>query len=152
MLFHHLNTGHYGLSCEAAEDVELVLFLLASADKVVHQQFYRVNNLLSMCYQQQLPFCQVTQFTGIQAILDSVASTRRVNVIDLGTRSGLHRIILMQTLAVQQECLLELLKITAVITSSKERIEETGKRLSSFAESVNLPYQTWNISRKKSLA
>lgn len=35
---------------------------------------------------------------------------------------------------------LEILKITAVGTRSKETIEETGRRLLKFAESMSLPF------------
>ncbi|CAI9785129.1 unnamed protein product [Fraxinus pennsylvanica] len=89
--------------------------------------------------EQKLPLSQISQFTGMQAILDSVASARKVHVIDFGIRSGSHLIILMQGLASRKDHPVELLKITAV-GKSKNRLEKTGKWLSSFAESLNLPF------------
>ncbi|XP_071940130.1 GRAS family protein RAM1-like [Coffea arabica] len=75
--------------------------------------------------QQELPFCQVTQFTAIQAIVDNLAAAKRVHIVDLGIKSGSHWPIIMQAHAGRQECQLELLKITAV-GPHKERIEEIG--------------------------
>ncbi|KAL2519613.1 DELLA protein RGL3 [Abeliophyllum distichum] len=89
--------------------------------------------------EQKLPLTQISQFTGMQAILDSVALARKIHLVDFRIRSGSHWIILMQDLASRKDCPVELLKITAVGTS-KNRLERTGKMLSSFAESLNLPF------------
>lgn len=88
---------------------------------------------------QELPFSRVTQFAGVQAILDAVASAERIHLIDLRIKYGSHWTIIMQALADRHKCPVELLKITAVGTS-KKRLEETGKWLSSFAENMNLPF------------
>ncbi|KAH0725524.1 hypothetical protein KY284_001389 [Solanum tuberosum] len=91
------------------------------------------------CY-HALPFYQVTQFACIQAILDNVKSEKRLHLIDFGIRSGSHWTILMQALANRGDCPLELLKITAIGTS-KQVVDETGKRLSSFAaENMKFPF------------
>ncbi|GMP76358.1 hypothetical protein CsSME_00033073 [Camellia sinensis var. sinensis] len=76
-----------------------------------------------LAWQQELPFVQVAEFTGIQAILDSVASAKRVHFIHFGIRSGINDTLLMQALAVRHECPLELLKITAVATTSEQALE-----------------------------
>lgn len=89
---------------------------------------------------QQLPFGQVWQFTGIQSIIENVALESKVHLIDIEIRSGVQWTVLMQALAERQECPIELLKITAVGSTSKEKIEEAGKRLVSVAESLNLPF------------
>ncbi|KAL3505876.1 hypothetical protein ACH5RR_031258 [Cinchona calisaya] len=89
--------------------------------------------------QDKLPFCRTTQFTAVQAILDNVTTAKRVHLIDLGIKSGSHWPILMQALADRHECPLEFLKITAVGVSI-EMIQEIGKKLSSFAESLNIPF------------
>ncbi|XP_062145115.1 DELLA protein RGL1-like [Alnus glutinosa] len=89
---------------------------------------------------QQLPFSQILQFTGIQAIVENVALERKVHLIDMGIRSGVQWALLMQALAErQQDCRhpIELLKITAVGSTA---IEETGKRLTAVAESLDLPF------------
>ncbi|XP_019174204.1 PREDICTED: scarecrow-like protein 23 [Ipomoea nil] len=86
-----------------------------------------------------LPFSQVTNFTGVHAILDNIASARKVHLVDFEIGSGSHWTIIMQDLANRSEPPIESLKITAVGTS-KRRIERTGKWLSSFAETMNLPF------------
>ncbi|XP_062143903.1 DELLA protein RGL1-like [Alnus glutinosa] len=88
---------------------------------------------------KQLPFTQILLFAGIQAILENIAFERKIHLIDLGIRCGVHWTILMQALAERTpDCPIELLKITAVGSSTD--IEETGKRLASVAESLNLPF------------
>ncbi|KAL3505875.1 hypothetical protein ACH5RR_031257 [Cinchona calisaya] len=89
--------------------------------------------------QNEIPFSQVTKFTSIQAIMDNVASAKRVHFVDLGIKSGSHWPILMQALAGRHECPLELLRISAV-GLSKETIDKTGKTLSSFADAMNIPF------------
>lgn len=90
--------------------------------------------------EQKLPAAQLTQFTAIQAILDSVGSSAKtIHVIDFSIKTGMHWSIMMQGLASQSHGPPRLLKITAQGTS-KDRLEETGKRLSSFAESMKLPF------------
>ncbi|PRQ56344.1 putative transcription factor GRAS family [Rosa chinensis] len=90
----------------------------------------------------KLPFYQVTQFAGIQAIVESVASAKRVHFIDLEIRSGGHCIVLMQALASRCEQPIEMLKVTAVGsgTASRQKLEDTGKRLAQFAEALHLPF------------
>ncbi|KAL0393314.1 UNVERIFIED_CONTAM: DELLA protein RGL2 [Sesamum radiatum] len=93
-----------------------------------------------LALEQKLPSPQITQFTAIQAVLDGVGTARKIHLVDFGIKTGVHwSIIMMQGLANQENCQLELLKITAVGTS-KVRLDETGRRLSSFAESMNLPF------------
>ncbi|KAK9179201.1 hypothetical protein WN943_028400 [Citrus x changshan-huyou] len=94
---------------------------------------------LVACYKES-SFYQATLFAGTQAIIERVASAKRIHLIDLAIRSGSHCMVLMQALATRQECPVELLKITAVGSSSKQRMEETGKRLAYFAETWNLPF------------
>lgn len=98
------------------------------------------NVLFLKCY-QAIPFPQVLQFAGIQTILENIGSETKVHVIDLEIRSGVQWTVLMQALAGREECSTELLKITAVgIKACKHKTEETGKRLASVAESLNLPF------------
>lgn len=90
----------------------------------------------------ELPFYQVTQFAGIQAIVESVASAKRIHFIDLEIRSGGHCTVLMQALASRYEQPIEMLKVTAVGsgTASRQKLEDTGKRLAQFAEALDLPF------------
>ncbi|KAF5185742.1 Della protein gai1 [Thalictrum thalictroides] len=88
---------------------------------------------------QKLPFCQVLQFPGVQAIVEGVALARKVHLVDLGLQTGIAWTILMQALAARHECPVELFKLTAVGTDDHET-EETGRRLANFAESMGLPF------------
>lgn len=89
---------------------------------------------------QRMPFFQIAQLTGIQAIVESAADAKRLHVIDLKIDSGVQWIALMQALTARNDCPTELLKITAFGTTSMSKIQETGKRLAQFAETVNLPF------------
>ncbi|KAI3860726.1 hypothetical protein MKX03_014762 [Papaver bracteatum] len=105
----------------------------------VDRAMMTLNPALLACH-QTLPFGKVLQFAGIQAIVDNVASARKVHLIDFGVRIGMQGTVLMQALASRHQCPIELLKITAVGTL-RQPIEETSKRLESFAESMNFPFE-----------
>ncbi|KAF5462414.1 hypothetical protein F2P56_018420 [Juglans regia] len=98
-----------------------------------------------LAFYKQLPFVQITLFAGIQAISESVALERKVHLIDIGIRYGVQWTLLMQALADRKDFPVELLKITAVGSTGNERIEETGKRLESVAQSMNLPFSFKSI-------
>lgn len=93
-----------------------------------------------LAFHQQLPFSQVVQFAGIQAIIEHVADARKIHVIDFEIRDGVHWTTLMQALELRSEYPLELLKITALGTNAKHLVENTGKRLLSFAQTMNIPF------------
>ncbi|KAL0367797.1 UNVERIFIED_CONTAM: GRAS family protein RAM1 [Sesamum radiatum] len=86
------------------------------------------------------PLSQITQFSAMQAVIDHVEEATKIHVIDLEIRSGVQSTILMQALAGRQERPVEHLRITAVGTKKKATIEQTGKRLMAFAESLNLKF------------
>ncbi|CAI9776775.1 unnamed protein product [Fraxinus pennsylvanica] len=93
-----------------------------------------------IAFHSEMPVSQITKLAGIQALVEHVAEAKKVHVIDLEIRNGIHCIILMQALLTRFENPIEHLKITAVGTKSKEKLEETGRRLTSFAQSLNLPF------------
>ncbi|KAI3706875.1 hypothetical protein L6452_24909 [Arctium lappa] len=95
---------------------------------------------------QKLPFYQVGQFSGVQALVDGVSGAKKVHVIDLSIKNGVQHTILMQALSSQADCPIEHLKVTAIGTNYnfKQNIEQTGERLKSFAESLNLSF-TFNV-------
>lgn len=94
----------------------------------------------NISFHKEVPFSQASQYTGMQAIAENVLEAKRVHIIDLVIMNGSHCIVLMQALAARFECPLEHLKITAVGTKSKQKIEDTGKRLMTFAQSMRLPF------------
>lgn len=89
---------------------------------------------------KELPLSQITKFAGIQAIVEHVGVSRKIHIIDFEIGKGIHSIILMQALVARQKNPLEHLRITAVGTNSRPTIEETGRHLSSFAQSLNLHF------------
>ncbi|GMI98888.1 hypothetical protein HRI_003558100 [Hibiscus trionum] len=91
------------------------------------------------CY-QYVPFFVVTQFAGIQTIIENVESASKIHIIDLQLRSGIQWTGLMQALAERESCSVKLLKITAVGLAGDEKIAESGTRLESVAASFNLPF------------
>ncbi|KAK8585878.1 hypothetical protein V6N13_050848 [Hibiscus sabdariffa] len=106
----------------------------------IDEAMMTMNPTVLACY-QEFPFAKVTQFAGIQAIVENVAEAKKIHIIDLAIRHGVHWTILMQALASRQhECRLELLKISAVSTGAKALVEGTGERLSSFAQSLGIPF------------
>ena len=95
-------------------------------------------NFAFICH-KKIPFNQVMQFAGVQAMAEHVASKTKIHLIDLDVGHGLMSTVLMQALAERHERPVELLKITAIGHGGKRELEEVGKRLVSFAESLNLP-------------
>ncbi|KAL2598787.1 hypothetical protein AAZV13_10G011700 [Glycine max] len=96
-------------------------------------------NMAVACH-QKIPFNQMMQFSGVQAIVENVASKTKIHLINLDIGCGVQCMALMQALAERQEEQVEILKITAIGLQGKTEPEKTGKRLVSFAESLNLPF------------
>lgn len=93
-------------------------------------------------YFKQFPVSQISNLVGSQTILRYLHKARRVHVVDLEIRSGVHWVQFMQDVAARRDHHpIRHLRITAVGEASKESIlEETGRQLASFAESVNLKF------------
>ncbi|XP_027090560.1 DELLA protein GAI1-like [Coffea eugenioides] len=115
---------------------ELVGKLRKPLDEMLAQVYMQPAMMTS---QQETPFTLFTEFTATESILNAVVSAKRVHLIDFQINNGAHWTLIMQALAVRDECPFEHLKISAVGTS-KKIMEETGKWLSSFAETLNLPF------------
>ncbi|XP_020086569.1 DELLA protein RGL1-like isoform X1 [Ananas comosus] len=86
---------------------------------------------------RSLPLEQIMQFTSVQTILDNLGSAKKIHLIDLSIKHGLQWTILMQALSNSSS--VDYVKISAVGTSEEE-ITSTGKRLTSFAEILKLPF------------
>lgn len=199
MLNHSFQCSFLDLTKEEVRDVELVEFLLASAEKIVYKQFERASKLLNQCYglssnsgnpvqrlvyyfsealrekidretgrfaskgfgknqpfdmdeatrslnptnlalYKDLPFCKLAQFCGVQTIVENVSEAKKIHIIDIQIKTGMQWTVLMQALTSRNDCPLKLLKISALGTTSKQLIESTGKRLMSFAQTLNLPF------------
>ncbi|KAL5976282.1 hypothetical protein ACLOJK_020612 [Asimina triloba] len=92
-----------------------------------------------LAFHKQVPISQVIQFLGVQPIVDSVVSAKRIHLIDLGLRLGAQWSIVMKALEGRSSCSVELLKLSAVGTS-EEKIKKVGQQLVSFAENLKLPF------------
>ncbi|XP_038720047.1 DELLA protein RGL1-like [Tripterygium wilfordii] len=151
-----------GLSSGEIEDIQLADMLLASAETLREKSdreskgsgkkiLFDAHELLmtptsaAVAYFKNVPFGQVEQFAGIQAIVEKVARAKRVHIIDLGIKCGVQWTILMQALASRNECPLESLKITAVGAGSRQ-MEGARKWLMSFAETMNLPFSFMKVT------
>nr|QFI36155.1 DELLA RGL1-like protein [Boehmeria nivea] len=100
-----------------------------------------VPDMTKIAFHRVLPFSQVEKFAGIQAIVERIGDSRKVHVIDLRIMNGVQWTVLMQALASRRDYPLELLKITTIGSAdSGNFIEETGKRLSNFASTMNIPF------------
>ncbi|KAM3358134.1 DELLA protein RGL1-like [Capsicum galapagoense] len=89
---------------------------------------------------QEVPFTQVVHFTGIQAILESVATKPKVHLIDFHIRTGVQWASLIQAAAERKDNPIEHMNITVIESVNKQRVEKTGKSLESFATSLNFPF------------
>ncbi|XP_061350111.1 DELLA protein RGL1-like [Gastrolobium bilobum] len=133
---------HFAQALRARIDKETGKVTIKGLVKNEERELHRnMDTILSLTCHKKIPFNQVMQFTGIQAIVEHVASDTKIHLIDLDINSGVHCTALMQALVERQDCAVELLKMTAIgLYTCKTKIEETGKRLASFAESLNLPF------------
>lgn len=129
--------------CEKIENETGRILIRGSGKKLVDDMHERMMtpNQSTIAVYQSLPFFQAGMFSGVQALVDSVARSKKVHIIDLSIRQGVQNTILIQALASQPNCPIEHLKITAIGgTNLKEKIEKTGDWLKSFAESMNLSF------------
>ncbi|KAI4334959.1 hypothetical protein L6164_013654 [Bauhinia variegata] len=97
-------------------------------------------NPTSLACHAKLPFCQVSFFCEVQAIIDNSMDAKKIHIIDFAIKDGVNWSILMQALESRHNGPVELLKITAVGTTSKHLLEDVGKRLMNFAQTMNIPF------------
>lgn len=88
--------------------------------------------------EQKLPLIQISNYAAIQTTLDSLSSAEKIHFIDIGRKLCSYWIVMMQALSNRENCQLKQLKITAVC-SPVYNVAESGKHLSSIAESMNIP-------------
>ncbi|XP_019162025.1 PREDICTED: DELLA protein RGL1-like [Ipomoea nil] len=96
-----------------------------------------------LIWHQTLPFSQVVQLSATQTILDHVVTKPKVHLVDFYLRTGVQWSTLMQALserAAAADSGQRYFRFTAIETTEKEKVEETGKRLESFATQFNLPF------------
>ncbi|KAK1354332.1 Della protein gaip [Heracleum sosnowskyi] len=97
-------------------------------------------DLTCLVLHQAIPFSQVMQFASIQTILENISAKKRIHLIDLQLRNGVQWTPLIQALSERKSIPVQLLKITALQTTEKEKAENIGKRLRSYAKSLNISF------------
>ncbi|CAN0922522.1 DELLA protein RGL2 [Linum grandiflorum] len=97
--------------------------------------------ILAVIY-EKIPFYQIRQLAGVQAIVESVEKAKRIHIIDLKIRNGMQWAALLQALASRKKGALAVLKITAIVTETEKEksVVQTGERLARFAESMKIPF------------
>ncbi|CAI0467014.1 unnamed protein product [Linum tenue] len=120
--------------------------MLTAGEEKNRQQPGDFQNGAVQALYEKIPFCQVAHLAVTQVVLEHVSHAKRIHVIDLRIRNGMQWIPLMQALASSQcDRHVEILKITAVGTTAgpttRRDIEDTGRRLTSFAKAMNLMFE-----------
>ncbi|CAN1241835.1 DELLA protein 2 [Linum perenne] len=148
-----------GITEEDVKNVELIEYLLSSADNFGRGNYNRALSLLDLCdssasqsgtpvqraayyFSKALRQRIASQLVAVQAILENVVGEKRIHVVDLKIRAGLSIIALMQALSGRAKTPLELLKVTAVASNDTEERSYigTGRRLSNFARGMHIPF------------
>ncbi|CAN1195033.1 DELLA protein GAI1 [Linum perenne] len=146
-----------GLSDDEFKNVELVEFLLTAAEKVGDEQFERARNLLTECDLQSSPSGDPVQrlvYYFSRALRERI--DRETGKETLEESASFHKILMppkecfldfyekwtifMQALVSREENPVDHLKITAIGTMGKDLLEETGKWLTGFAETMALSF------------
>ncbi|KAL8481221.1 hypothetical protein ACS0TY_027665 [Phlomoides rotata] len=99
------------------------------------------NMPLQNAFYKEYPLSRINKLVGVQAVLDHLKGAKKIHIIDLVIRSGLHWMILMQALASGVVHPVEHLKITVLAkTEWKANLEKTEEQLVSFAHSLHLNF------------
>ncbi|CAN1250646.1 DELLA protein RGL1 [Linum perenne] len=120
--------------------------LVQSSEKLTSREAISAPSPIVGIIYSKIPFYQVRQLAGVQAIVENVEKAKRIHVIDLKITNGMQWTALIQSLASRKKGGLVILKLTAILTSASEKsvlenlINETGERLTKLAKSMNIPF------------
>nr|GEX71829.1 hypothetical protein [Tanacetum cinerariifolium] len=134
-----------GLSDDEGKDSELLVTLLASAEKTGQRQFDSIRHKINREFgkvadnglDQKMQMFDLHEELIIHTILQHVKEAK-IHVIDLKIRTGTKYIVMLQDLASREH--LECFKLTAVGTRAESRIQDTGRRVAEYAKSMNIPF------------
>ncbi|CAI0541446.1 unnamed protein product [Linum tenue] len=123
---------------ETSSGTHLVAYLMSEFQRLkVEETITAISPIVAVLH-EKIPFFQVGQLAGVQAIVERVEKAKRIHIIDLRIRNGMQWTALMQALSTTAKG--EILKITAIVTMSENLVRGTGERLAKFAESMNIPF------------
>lgn len=129
-----LHNSYLGLCCP----LEISGPQLVSINHSILAAFQTFNNIC--------PFVKFSHFTSNQAILEAFNGESQVHIIDFDIMQGLQWPALFHILAARPGGCPNV-RITALGTSM-EALEATGKRLSSFAHTLKLPFEFHPVAEK----
>lgn len=122
---------------------------LCSPLETSRPQLVSINHNLLTAFQtfnSICPFVKFSHFTSNQAILEAFNGERKVHIIDFDILQGLQWPALFHILAARPGGCPHV-RITGLGTSM-EALEATGKRLSSFAHTLKLPFEFHPVAEK----
>ncbi|XP_059296634.1 scarecrow-like protein 9 [Lycium ferocissimum] len=104
-------------------------------------------------YLASCPFRKISGFASNKTIIRKAGNATRVHVIDFGILYGFQWPTLIQRIAAREGGPPQLLRITGIEFPQPgfrpaERIEETGRRLTDYAKSFNVPFEYHAIAKK----
>ncbi|GLJ52168.1 hypothetical protein SUGI_1109660 [Cryptomeria japonica] len=127
------------LSFYASEALKKHSFKQGRTEEKTNEKPCLEYDLAYQAFYQLLPYHKFLHFTSNQAILEAVEGASQVHIIDLEIRQGLQWPSFMQSLSLRPGGLPTLLKITA-IGNDERRLNQTGRRLLEFAQSVGIEF------------
>ncbi|KAF7850974.1 hypothetical protein BT93_L4773 [Corymbia citriodora subsp. variegata] len=125
------------LCCSTGNPVERIVYYFSEA---LREKIDRETGRISIKGLGKRMTLNIQLFSSIQTIVENVVEAKKIHVVDFGIQSGIQWTILMQALVARHERSLEMLKITALGTSSQQVIEDSGKRLETFARLFGVPF------------